>query len=53
MRHLASIPVVFIEKWSRESGVDIMGLPKAERSAFLRKKLNDSDYQWLRAVSRI
>ena len=45
MRKVASIPLVIIEKWQRELGIDIMDkndMPK------IKKLLNDPEYRWLR-----
>lgn len=45
MRKVASIPLVIIEKWKRELGIDIMDkndMPK------IKKLLNDPEYRWLR-----
>jgi len=45
MRKVASIPLIVIEKWKRELGIDIMDkndMPK------IKKLLNDPEYRWLR-----
>jgi|TARA_R110001606_G_scaffold93981_3_gene208525 hypothetical protein len=45
LRKVASIPLIIIEKWKRELGVDIMDkndMPK------VKKLLNDPEYSWLR-----
>lgn len=45
LRKVASIPLIIIEKWKRELGVDIMDkndMPK------VKKLLNDPEYRWLR-----
>jgi len=45
MRKVASIPLVIIEKWKRELGVDIFNkdhMPK------VKQLLNDPEYKWLR-----
>jgi GTP-sensing pleiotropic transcriptional regulator CodY len=45
MRKVASIPLIIIEKWKRELGIDIMNkndMPK------VKKLLNDPEYRWLR-----
>ena len=49
-RHIASIPSVIIEKWMNETGVPLLSLPKHEFNAFIRKKLNDPDWAWLRTT---
>ena len=43
LRRIASIPMVVVERWIQEDGVNFMALGKQEKSAYLRKKLNDSD----------
>ena len=45
MRKVASIPLVVIEKWKRELGVDVFNkdhMPK------VKQLLNDPEYKWLR-----
>lgn len=48
LRHIATIPNIFIEKWLREDGVFVLGLSKHEFAKFVMKKLNDPDYRHLR-----
>ena len=43
MRHVASIPLVVVEQWIKEDGVNFMTLPRHEKSIYLRRKLNDID----------
>lgn len=50
-RHIASIPLVMIEKWSKESGVNLLALPKDEFARFIKRKIDDPDYRWLRTTS--
>ena len=50
MRKIASIPAVIIEKWMAEEGVPLLQLPKHEFNAFIRKKLADPDWAWLRTT---
>ena len=47
MRRVASIPVVLIEQWLRDDGLDIYNPDHADR---LMKKLNDPDYAYLRTA---
>lgn len=45
MRKVASIPLIIIEKWKRELGVDVMNkdhMPK------VKKLLNDPEWRYLR-----
>jgi|TARA_R100000963_G_C4614437_1_gene83799 hypothetical protein len=43
LRHVASIPLVIVEQWIKEDGVNFMTLPKHEKSVYLRRKLADPD----------
>lgn len=43
--HVASIPVVVLEKWGNEDGINYLA---PENSAALRAKLNDPDNKFLR-----
>jgi hypothetical protein len=45
MRKVASIPLIIIEKWKSELGVDIMNKDHMPR---IKKLLNDPEYRWLR-----
>lgn len=47
-RHVASIPLVMIEKWGKEAGVNLLALPKDEFHRFIKRKIDDPDYRWLR-----
>ncbi|MDO8533287.1 MAG: hypothetical protein Q7S17_00900 [Xanthobacteraceae bacterium] len=49
-RHIASIPVIIMERWCKEDGVDYLGLPKEEFTRMIRRKLNDPDWKWLRTA---
>ena len=46
MWHAASIPDIIVHKWLNEDGVNIL---RKENWPWLRRKLNDPDWQWLRA----
>lgn len=48
----AIIPPIFWIKWMNEVGADILKWPKHETSKFLKKKLNDPDYRWLKTQDR-
>ena len=43
LRRVASIPLVVVERWIQEDGVNFMALGPKEKSAYLRRKLNDPD----------
>jgi|APSaa5957512535_1039671.scaffolds.fasta_scaffold253589_1 hypothetical protein len=48
MKRVASIPMVIAEQWMKEDGLNWMNLPKHEKGMYLRKKLNSSDYRFLK-----
>lgn len=45
MRKVASIPLVVIEKWKRELGVDVFNKDHMQK---VKQLLNDPEYKWLR-----
>ena len=47
-RHIATIPNVILERWMKEDGVNVLGLPADEWGRFIRKKLDDPDWRHLR-----
>lgn len=47
-RRMASIPLAVAEKWMREDGVNWLALSKKERTAYLRRKLNDPHWRYLK-----
>lgn len=49
-RHVASIPLVIWQKWTEETNGELDRMDKATLTAFLRKKLADPDYLWLRTA---
>lgn len=52
LRHTASIPLVVWERWNTETSGRLMnGMGRQEKAAFLRRKLNDPEWRWLRASS--
>jgi len=49
LKHVASIPLVVIEQWMKQDGVNFLAMPHGpEREKYIRKKLNDSDNNFLR-----
>ena len=46
-RRVASIPLIVIEKWMKEDGVNFFELQGPERTKYLRRKLNDIDNRHL------
>lgn len=47
-RRVASIPLVIAQQWMKEDGINWLALPRREKGAYLRKKLSDPDYRFLR-----
>ena len=45
LRRIASIPLVIVEKWKNEMGVDVF---KKDHQAKVRALLNDPDWRYLR-----
>lgn len=48
MRRIASIPLVVVQQWMQEDGVNWLALPKDEKAVYLRRKLNDPQWRYLR-----
>ena len=48
LRHVASIPMVILERWITEDGVNYMQLDGKEFARLIRRKLKDPDWAWLR-----
>lgn len=48
MRRVASIPLVVIEQWMKTDGINFLSLKGPERTAYLRRKLNDPDNRFLK-----
>jgi hypothetical protein len=49
--HIGEIPNVIIEKWMNEEGISYREI-MAPGSEFVKKKLRDPDWAWLRATSK-
>jgi hypothetical protein len=47
IRRVASIPLVIVEKWMNEDGINVYN--KNHREA-VRRKLNSNEYLWLRTA---
>ena len=47
-RRIASIPLVVAQQWMKEDGVNWLALPRRERQIYLRRKLRDPQYRYLR-----
>lgn len=52
LRKVARIPLVVAERWMREDGINWMALPKAEKNAYLRRKLMDPDNRNLNTTEK-
>jgi len=50
-RHIAEIPNLILFKWMNDDGVDVFKLKGNELSRFIKRKLNDPDWQNFRTVS--
>lgn len=48
LKRIASIPLVIAEQWIKQDGVNWLALPKKEKAAYLRRKLNDPNWRHLR-----
>ena len=47
-RHVATIPLVVAQKWMQDDGVNFLAMGKADRRKYLRRKLNDPEWRYLR-----
>ena len=47
-RHIASIPNVILLRWMTEDGVNLLGLPGEEWGRYIKRKLDDPDWRFLR-----
>lgn len=47
-RHVGTIPAIFIEKWLNEEGAPIFEMNKREFARFIKRKLNDPDWRFLK-----
>lgn len=50
MRRVASIPMIFAQKWLDDYGINIY---KREHWDAVRKKLNDPEWRWLRTDNSV
>lgn len=47
---LGEIPLIIIEQWIKEDGVNVLAQPKKEMSDYLHRKLADPQYTFLRTA---
>lgn len=50
--HIGSIPNVILEKWMNEQGADVLRMSAEEFGQFIKRKLNDPDWRWLKTTNR-
>ena len=50
-RQIASIPNVIIEKWINDEGAPVLAMGKDEFSQFIRRKLEDPDWKYLKTTN--
>lgn len=50
-RKVASIPNVVIEKWMAEEGAPVLSMNKAEFDRFIKRKLNDPNWKYLKTTT--
>lgn len=53
LRHVASIPITVIYQWMTEDGLkagQFFRWGREEKQRYLRKKLNSSEWQWLKTI---
>lgn len=51
-RHLATVPNVILEKWINEEGAPVLSMSSHEFARFIRRKLDDPQYAYLRTDSK-
>lgn len=50
-RHIGTIPNVILERWINESGTNVLSMGNEEFGQFVKRKLNDPDWRWLKTTS--
>jgi hypothetical protein len=50
--HVASIPAIVIEKWITEEGIPILSMPAHEFQRFIRRRLRDPEWMWLKTTDK-
>jgi hypothetical protein len=50
--HIASIPAIVIEKWITEENVPVLSMPSYEFQRFIRRKLRDPEWAFLKTTSK-
>lgn len=49
-RHVGCVPNIILEQWMRDEGVDLLRMNKHEFGKFIKRKLNDPDYLFLKTT---
>lgn len=52
-RHIGTIPNVLIEKWMNEEGAPVLAMSSDEFARFIRRKLDDPEYRYLRTAPKV
>lgn len=52
-RHVGTVPNVLIEKWINEEGAPVLAMSSDEFARFIRRKLDDPDYRYLRTAPKL
>ncbi len=47
-RHIGTIPNVILVKWMNEEGANVLKMSSEEFGKFIKRKLDDPDWRWLR-----
>ena len=48
LRHIGTIPNVILVKWMNEEGANVLKMSSDEFGKFIKRKLADPDWRWLR-----
>jgi hypothetical protein len=48
LRHIGTIPNVVLVKWMNEEGANVLKMSSGEFGQFIKRKLADPDWRWLR-----
>jgi hypothetical protein len=51
LKRVASIPLVVVEQWMKQDGINVLALTGDEQQKYFKKKLNDPDNRFLRTDS--
>lgn len=52
-RHIATVPNVLLERWINEEGAPVLGMRQEDFARFIRRKLDDPSYQYLRTAPKL